>query len=85
MGSTLSTALFRELSKGGIDFLWSAHNNWAVSMPNLTRFLGRGDLKGINDAFICVSEVYPTLSCQYADVVLPFPSTSRTGQVRPWL
>lgn len=63
--------MFRELSKGGIDFLWSAHNNWAVSMPNLTRFLGRGDLKGINDAFICVSEVYPTLSCQYADVVLP--------------
>lgn len=40
-------------------------------MPNLTRFLGRGDLTGINDAFICVSEVYPTLSCQYADVVLP--------------
>ena len=63
--------MFRELSKGGIDFLWSAHNNWAVSMPNLTRFLGRGDLTGINDAFICVSEVYPTLSCQYADVVLP--------------
>lgn len=59
--------MFRELSKGGIDFLWSAHNNWAVSMPNLTRFLGRGDLTGINDAFICVSEVYPTLSCQYAD------------------
>lgn len=63
--------MFRELSKGNIDFLWSAHNNWAVSMPNLTRFLGRGDLKGIIDAFICVSEVYPTLSTQYADVVLP--------------
>jgi nitrate reductase NapA len=40
-------------------------------MPNLTRFLGKGDLKGIIDAFICVSEVYPTLSTQYADVVLP--------------
>ncbi len=63
--------MFRELSKGGIDFLWSAHNNWAVSMPNLTRFLGKGEMKGINDAFICVAEVYPTLSCQYADVVLP--------------
>ncbi len=62
---------FRELSKGNIDFLWSAHNNWAVSMPNLTRFLGRGDKKGIFDAFICVSEVYPTLSTAYADVVLP--------------
>lgn len=63
--------IFRELSKGNIDFLWSAHNNWAVSMPNLTRFLGRGDKKGIIDAFICVSEVYPTLSTAYADVVLP--------------
>ncbi len=65
--------MFRELSKGNIDFLWSAHNNWAVSMPNLTRFLGRGTdgNDGINDAFICVSEVYPTLSTQYADVVFP--------------
>ena len=63
--------IFRELSKGNIDFLWSAHNNWAVSLPNLTRFLGRGDKKGVIDAFICVSEVYPTLSTQYADVVLP--------------
>ncbi|WP_165251988.1 molybdopterin-dependent oxidoreductase [Adlercreutzia sp. ZJ304] len=63
--------IFREMSKGNIDFLWTAHNNWAVSMPNLTRFLGRGDKKGINDTFIVVSEVYPTLSTQYADVVLP--------------
>ncbi len=63
--------IFRELSNGNIDFLWSAHNNWAVSMPNLTRFLGRGEKKGIFDAFICVSEVYPTLSASYADVVLP--------------
>ncbi len=63
--------IFRELSKGNIDFLWTAHNNWAVSMPNLTRFLGLGDKKGIIDAFIVVSEVYPTLSTRYADVVLP--------------
>lgn len=63
--------LFRELSKGNIDFLWTAHNNWAVSMPNLTRFLGKGDKKGVIDAFIVVDEVYPTLSTQYADVVLP--------------
>ncbi|NPD30398.1 molybdopterin-dependent oxidoreductase [Eggerthellaceae bacterium zg-1084] len=63
--------IFRELSKGNIDFLWTAHNNWAVSLPNLTRFLGRGDKKGVIDAFVCVSEVYPTLSTQYADVVLP--------------
>lgn len=64
--------MFREMSKGNIDFLWSAHNNWAVSMPNLTRFLGRdGVNEGIHDTFIVVNEVYPTLSTQYADVVLP--------------
>ena len=64
--------MFRELSKGNIDFMWSAHNNWAQSMPNLTRFLGEGaDNKGIFDTFIVVNEVYPTLSTQYADVVFP--------------
>ncbi len=64
--------MFRELSKGNIDFMWSAHNNWAQSMPNLTRFLGQGtENKGIFDAFIVVNEVYPTLSTQYADVVFP--------------
>lgn len=63
--------IFREMSKGNMDFLWSAHNNWAQSMPNLTRFLGEGDQKGVFDTFVVVNEVYPTLSTQYADVVLP--------------
>ena len=63
--------IFREMSKGNMDFLWSAHNNWAQSMPNLTRFLGKGEQTGIFDTFIVVNEVYPTLSTQYADVVLP--------------
>ena len=54
--------IFREMSKGNIDFLWSAHNNWAVSMPNLTRFLGKGDKTGVMDTFVVVNEVYPTLS-----------------------
>ena len=63
--------MFREMSNGNMDFLWSAHNNWAVSMPNLTRYLGRGDKTGIYDTFIVVDEVYPTLTTQYADVVLP--------------
>ena len=68
-----TTKIFRELSNGNIDFLWSAHNNWAQSMSNLTRFLGRGaeDKRGIFDAFIVVSEVYPTISTKYANVVLP--------------
>ena len=64
--------IFREMSKGNIDFLWTAHNNWAQSMPNLTRFLGKSeDNKGIFDTFIVVNEVYPTLSTSYADVVFP--------------
>ncbi|MDR3053431.1 MAG: molybdopterin-dependent oxidoreductase, partial [Coriobacteriales bacterium] len=64
--------IFRELSKGNMDFLWSASNNWAVSMPDLTRFLGKdGEHTGIIDTFIVVNEVYPTLSTQYADVVFP--------------
>lgn len=68
-----TTKIFRELSNGNIDFLWTAHNNWAQSMSNLTRFLGRGaeDKRGIFDAFIVVSEVYPTISTKYANVVLP--------------
>ena len=63
--------MFRNMSKGNMDFLWSAHNNWAVSMPNLTRFLGRGEDKGIFNTFIVVDEVYPTLTTRYANVVLP--------------
>lgn len=64
--------LFREMSSGNIDFLWSAHNNWAQSLPNLTRFLGQdGEHEGIFDTFIVVNEVYPTITTQYADVVLP--------------
>ena len=64
--------LFREMSKGNIDFLWSAHNNWAQSLPNLTRFLGEdGEHMGIFDTFIAVNEVYPTKTTKYADVVFP--------------
>ena len=67
-----TTKIFREMSNGNMDFIWTAHNNWAVSMTHLNRFLGRdGQHDGIFKTFICVSEVYPTLSTQYADVVLP--------------
>lgn len=74
--------MFREMSKGNMDFLWSAHNNWAQSMPNLTRFLGcTEEYRGIYDTFIVVSEVYPTLTTQYADVVFPVAMwVEREGQ-----
>ena len=64
--------MFREMSKGNLNFLWSAHNNWAVSMPNLTRFLGlKDEYQGIFSCFTVVNEVYPTKTTQYADVVFP--------------
>ena len=64
--------MFREMSKGNMDFMWTAHNNWAQSMPNLTRFLGKDpDYPGIFSTFVVVDEVYPTISTTYADVVLP--------------
>ncbi|MCL2807662.1 MAG: molybdopterin-dependent oxidoreductase, partial [Coriobacteriia bacterium] len=73
--------IFQDISKGNMDFLWSACNNWAVSLPNLTRYLGKGDQKGIYDTFIVVNECYPTLSTQYADVVFPIAMwVEREGQ-----
>ncbi|MDR0308915.1 MAG: molybdopterin-dependent oxidoreductase, partial [Coriobacteriales bacterium] len=63
--------IFQDMSNGNMKFLWSAVNNWAASLPNLTRFLGKGDKKGIFDTFIVVNEVYPTMSTKYADVVFP--------------
>ncbi|WP_283171032.1 molybdopterin-dependent oxidoreductase [Curtanaerobium respiraculi] len=67
-----TTKIFREMSKGNLDFLWTAHNNWAVSMPNLTRFLGVDPkYQGVYSCFTVVNEVYPTKSCEYADVVFP--------------
>lgn len=67
-----TTKIFREMSNGNMDFIWTAHNNWAQSMTSLTRMLGRdGEHDGIFKTFITVSEVYPTISTQYADVVLP--------------
>lgn len=64
--------IFRELSKGNIDFLWTSNVNFARSLPNLTRFLGKdGTHTGITNAFVVVNDVFPTKSCEYADVVFP--------------
>lgn len=64
--------MFRELGNGNIKFMWSMSNNWGQTMPKLNRFRGIDDNgKGVIDAFIAVSEVYPTRSTEMADVVLP--------------
>ncbi|SDZ37382.1 nitrate reductase NapA [Evansella caseinilytica] len=64
--------MFRELGNGNIKFLWSMSNNWGQTLPKLNRFRGiDADGKGVTDAFIVVSDVYPTRSTEMADVVLP--------------
>ncbi|EKN63995.1 periplasmic nitrate reductase subunit NapA apoprotein [Schinkia azotoformans MEV2011] len=64
--------MFREMGKGNIKFFWSMSNNWGQTMPKLNRFRGNDpDGKGVLDAFIVVSEVYPTRSTELANVVFP--------------
>lgn len=64
--------MFRELGKGNVKFLWSMSNNWGQTLPKLNRFRGNdADGKGVLDAFIVVSEVYPTRSTEMANVVFP--------------
>jgi nitrate reductase (cytochrome) len=67
-----SVKMFRELGNGKVKFLWSMSNNWGQSMPKLNRFRGNDpDGKGVLDAFVVVSDGYPTRSTEMADVVLP--------------
>ncbi|MGJ7921555.1 nitrate reductase catalytic subunit NapA [Neobacillus sp. LXY-4] len=64
--------MFRELANGKVKFLWSMSNNWAQTLPKLNRFTGKDENgKGVLDAFIVVSEAYPTKSTELADVVFP--------------
>ncbi|MCF6095235.1 molybdopterin-dependent oxidoreductase [Microaerobacter geothermalis] len=53
---------------GRIRFLWTMNNNWAQSMPKTSRY---SNVELLKDVFIVVSEVYPTYSTKFADVVLP--------------
>jgi nitrate reductase NapA len=58
--------MFQELGAGGITSMWVQVTNPAQSMPNLA-----GTLAGAEEAFLVVSDVYPTATTQLADVVLP--------------
>jgi nitrate reductase NapA len=61
-------SMFRRLERGDIRFLWILATNPMASLPNLDRY--RGAARG-QDAFIVVSEAYPTPTTDVADVVLP--------------
>jgi nitrate reductase NapA len=60
--------MFRALERGAIRFLWIQGTDPMVSLPNLERY--RRAAAG-SDAFIVVSEAYPTPTTEVADVVLP--------------
>jgi nitrate reductase NapA len=61
-------AMFRRLERADIRFLWILATDPMVSLPNLDRYRRAA---GREDAFIVVSEAYPTPTTDVADVVLP--------------
>ncbi len=61
-------AMFRRLERGDIRFLWIMGANPLANLPNLDRYRRAGSRE---DRFIVVSEAYPTLTTDVADVVLP--------------
>jgi nitrate reductase NapA len=60
--------MFRALDRGELTCLWIQVTNPLVSLPNVDRYR-KGARK--HGRFIVVSEVYPTETTQFADVVLP--------------
>jgi nitrate reductase NapA len=61
-------SMFRRLERADIRFLWILATDPMVSLPNLDRYRRAA---GREDAFIVVSEAYPTPTTDVADVVLP--------------
>ena len=60
--------MFRALERGDVKCMWIQVTNPFVSLPNVDRFR-KGARRDGN--FIVVSDVYPTESTAFADVVLP--------------
>ncbi len=60
--------MFRALGRGDVKAMWISTTNPFQTIPNLERFE-----KGLkkNKPFIVVSDVYPTASTKFADVILP--------------
>ena len=60
--------MFRELEKGTVKLMWISCANPFQTMPNSSRYQKAAESK---DNFIIVSDVYPSKSTEYADVILP--------------
>jgi nitrate reductase NapA len=61
-----AVALFKALTAGDITGMWVQVTNPAQTMPNL-----HANVDGATDRFLVVSDIYPTVTTQIADVVLP--------------
>ncbi|SDC40872.1 MULTISPECIES: molybdopterin-dependent oxidoreductase [unclassified Candidatus Frackibacter] len=59
-------AMFEAINKGDINALWVTTTNPAHSLPNFNKYR-----QGLEDVFLVVSDVYPTETTKYADVILP--------------
>ncbi len=62
------TKMMRDLEDGSLKWLWVQVTNPFQSTANANHWLGPAREK---DNFIVVSDVYPTLSCKVADLILP--------------
>ncbi|RMF72318.1 MAG: nitrate reductase catalytic subunit NapA [Acidobacteria bacterium] len=62
------TKMMRDLEDGKIRWLWVQVTNPFQSTANANHWLRAAKER---DAFIVVSDVYPTLSCKVADLILP--------------
>ncbi len=62
------TKMMRDLEDGSIQWLWMQVSNLFQSTANANHWIKAAREK---DNFIVVSDVYPTLSCKVADLILP--------------
>jgi len=62
------TKMMRDLEDGGLKWLWVQVTNPFQSTANANHWIHAAREK---DNFIVVSDVYPTLSCKVADLILP--------------
>ncbi len=63
-----TVAMFRALDRGELKSIWIQVTNPAQTLPNAERYI---EAMKRPDTFIIVSDVYPTVTTEVADVVLP--------------